>query len=285
VALQIEQAIQRVTGQRPSASTPMGGGCVANVRRFTLADGGSVVAKSGAPGSNLALEGSMLRYLAEHSALPVPTVLHADDTLLLMSYVETGVGGIDAAAETHAGTLLAALHDVSADAFGFEHDTLIGGLRQPNPLTSSWLGFFREHRLLYMARESLDAGRLPAPLMGRIEALAGRLDRWIEEPERPSLVHGDMWTGNVLCRDGRIAAFIDPAIYYADAEIELAFSTLFGTFGTPFFESYQRRRPLRPGFFEQRRDLYNLYPLLVHVRLFGGHYVSSVEAIVRRFGV
>lgn len=284
MALHIEQTIQRVTGQRPISSAPMGGGCVANVRRFTLANGGSVVAKSGAPGSNLSLEGAMLRYLAAYGAVPVPTVLHAEDTLLLMSHVETD-GGIDGAAEADAGTLLATLHDRSADAFGFDHDTVIGGLRQPNPWTPSWLDFFREQRLLFMAREGLDAGRLPAPLMGRIEALAGRLDRWLEEPERPSLVHGDMWTGNVLCRNGRIAAFIDPAIYYADAEIELAFSTLFGTFGTPFFESYQRRRPLRPGFFERRRDLYNLYPLLVHVRLFGGHYVSSVEAIVRRFGV
>ncbi len=262
----------------------MAGGCVANVRRFTLRDGGAVVAKSGAPGSNLALEGALLRYLAEHGTMPVPEVLHAEDTLLLMSYVQTD-GGIDAAAETDAGSLLAKLHSVSADAFGFEHDTLIGGLRQPNPWTPSWLDFFRNQRLLYMAREAQDAGRLPARLMSRIEALAGRLDRWIEEPERPSLVHGDMWTGNVLCRGGRIAAFIDPAISYADAEIELAFGTLFGTFGAPFFESYQRRRPLRPGFFEQRRDLYNLYPLLVHVRLFGGHYVSSVEGIVQRFGV
>ncbi len=242
------------------------------------------MAKAGAPGANLALEGAMLRYLAEGSALPVPAVLHAEDTLLLMDHVETE-GGIDAAAEVHAGALLADLHDGTADAFGFEHDTLIGGLRQPNPWTPSWLDFFRDQRLLYMAREALDAGRLPAPLMSRIETLAGRLDRWIEEPARPSLVHGDMWTGNVLCRRGRIAAFIDPAIYYADAEIELAFSTLFGTFGTSFFESYQRRRPLKPGFFERRRDLYNLYPLLVHVRLFGGHYVSSVEGIVQRFGV
>ncbi len=262
----------------------MGGGCVANVRRFTLADGGAVVAKSGPPGSNLALEGAMLRTLAATGAVPVPDVLHADDTLLLLSHVETA-GGITAAAEADAATLLAALHELSADAFGFEYDTVIGGLAQPNPWTSSWIDFFREQRLLAMARTALDAGRLPAPLMASIETLAGRLDRWLEEPERPSLIHGDMWSGNVLCRDGRIAAFIDPAIYYADAEIELAFATLFATFGPPFFESYQRARPLRPGFFEQRRDLYNLYPLLVHARLFGGHYVSAVEGIVRRFGV
>jgi fructosamine-3-kinase len=86
-----------------------------------------------------------------------------------------------------------------------------------------------------------------------------------------------MWGGNVLVRDGRIAGFVDPAIYFADPEIELAFSTLFSTFGEPFFRRYSEIRPLRPGFFEVRRDLYNLWPLLVHVRLFGGAYVASVE--------
>jgi len=279
-----EAIITRVAGSRPVRTRAMGGGCVADVRRIDLADGGALVAKLGGPGSGLALEGFMLRYLAEHGALPVPEVLHADDDLLLMTWIETD-GGITAGAQADAGELLAALHDVTADTFGFERDTLIGGLAQPNPWTTSWLAFFRDHRLLHMGRQALDAGRLPAGTMTRIETLAGRLERWIEEPAAPSLIHGDLWTGNVLCRAGRIAGFVDPAIYYADAEIELAFSTLFGTFGDAFFESYRRRRPLRPGFFEQRRDLYNLYPLLVHVRLFGGSYVGSVERTLARFGV
>jgi fructosamine-3-kinase len=120
--------------------------------------------------------------------------------------------------------------------------------------------------------------------MNRLETLAGRLDRWIAEPAHPSLLHGDLWTGNILVNRGRVVGFIDPALYYGDAEIELAFGTLFGTFGRPFFERYGELRPLNPGFFEERRDLYNLYPLLVHVRLFGGSYVGSVEATLDRFG-
>src|SRR3546814_4637170 len=96
-------------------------------------------------------------------------------------------------------------------------------------------------------------------------------------------LHGDMWGGNVLARGGRIAAFVDPAIYHADPEIELAFSTLFGTYGEAFFRRYEALRPLRPGFFETRRDIYNLYPLLVHARLFGGSYVASVDRILGRF--
>jgi len=120
-------------------------------------------------------------------------------------------------------------------------------------------------------------------MLTRIEKLAGKLERWLDEPEQPSLIHGDCWGGNILCRDGKVAAFVDPALYYADAEIELAFGTLFGTFGDSFFHRYRERRPLRPGFFEARRDLYNLYPLLVHVRLFGGGYLDGVERILDRF--
>ena len=93
-----------------------------------------------------------------------------------------------------------------------------------------------------------------------------------------------MWGGNVLVKGGRIAGFVDPAIYYADPEIELAFSTLFSTFGDAFFARYAELRPLRPGFFEERCDIYNLYPLLVHVRLFGGGYVGSVSGTLSRFG-
>lgn len=276
--------IAEITGCDASHIAAMGGGCVGEVWRIGLSDGRTLVAKTGAAGSGLALEGTMLRRLAELSRLPVPKVLHADDGLLLMTFIETA-GGLTAAAQRHAAELLADLHGLHGNAFGFECDTLIGGLHQPNPSTASWCAFFRDHRLLYMAGEALNAGHLPSRHMHRVEALAGRLDRWIEEPDHPSLLHGDMWTGNVLCRDGRIAGFIDPAIYYGDPEIELAFSTLFGTFGEPFFERYGGLRPLQPGFFEERRDLYNLYPLLVHVRLFGGSYVGAVDSILTRFGV
>ncbi|MDP6787328.1 MAG: fructosamine kinase family protein, partial [Rhodospirillales bacterium] len=221
--------------------------------------------------------------LARHGALPVPEVLHAEDSLLVMSHIVSG-DAITPAAETHAAELLAALHGITAPEFGLERDTVIGGLAQPNPSAPEWIPFFRDHRLLYMGREALDAGRLPVALMGRLERLAARLDNWLDEPDKPSLIHGDMWGGNVLCRAGRIAGFVDPAVYYGDAEIELAFATLFNTFGEPFFARYGELRPLRPGFFEERRDLYNLYPLLVHTRLFGGSYAASVERTLTRFG-
>ncbi|MEL6151410.1 MAG: fructosamine kinase family protein, partial [Chloroflexota bacterium] len=131
----------------------------------------------------------------------------------------------------------------------------------------------------------LGRGALPGDVRKQIDRLAARLDEFIVEPEAPSLVHGDMWTTNVLAQNGRITGFIDPAIYYGHAEIELAYSTLFGTFGEAFFRRYTEIRPLADGFFEVRRDLYNLYPLLVHVRLFGGGYLSSVKRILSKLGV
>ncbi len=271
--------IQARTGRAILGARPLSGGCVGEVLLVDLAGGERVVAKIG-PG--LEPEGWMLCALAERTALPVPATLLADDDLLLMAYVE-GRDGLDGPAQAHAADLLADLHDLTWRAYGLERDTVIGGLRQPNPPTARWLDFYRDHRLLYMAGEAHRAGRLPARLLGRIESLAGQLARWIDEPERPGLIHGDCWGGNVLCRDGRVAAFIDPALYYADPEIELAFGTLFGTFGDAFFKRYEERRPIRPGFHEVRRSLYLLYPLLVHVRLFGGGYVGSVERIVDRF--
>jgi fructosamine-3-kinase len=279
----LAQRLEAALGRRPRRLAAMSGGCIAEIYRVELEGGESVVAKLGRTPGALPTEGWMLRYLSQHSTLPVPDVLHVDDDLLVMSQIEAG-GALDEAAERHAAELLAALHDVTAPSFGLERDTLIGGLHQPNPPSASWLDFFAEHRLIHRARDAHDAGRLPVQTLHRIETLAGRLDRWLIEPARPSLIHGDMWGGNVLAKGGRIAGFVDPAIYYADAEIELAFSTLFSTFGDAFFERYGTLRPLRPGFFEERRDLYNLYPLLVHARLFGGAYPAAVARTLDRFG-
>ena len=160
--------------------------------------------------------------------------------------------------------------------------SVIGPLPQPNPWSESWLAFFRDQRLLAMGRRALDSGNLPAATFARLERLCGKLADYIDEPPAASLIHGDLWGGNVLTRDGRIAGFVDPAVYYGDPEIELAFSTLFNTFREAFFARYREHRPLAPGFFEVRRDLYNLYPLLVHTTLFGGHYAGAVARIVER---
>lgn len=261
----------------------LSGGMIGQVAQIDTADGRTLVVKhSDDPNDTLDIEGRMLDYLNEHSNLPVPDVLHSTSDLLIMTYIENS-GSITSDVQEHAAELLADLHSVTADTFGLNFDTLIGSLHQPNPPSENWIDFFREQRLIYMADVAHDAGRLPGDVRRDVDQLAARLDEILYEPEQPALIHGDMWGGNVLPKDGRIAGFVDPAIYYAHPEIELAFSTLFSTYGTPFFRRYEELRPLEPDFFEERRDVYNLYPLLVHVRLFGGSYVGQVQRILSRY--
>lgn len=271
---------ERALGARIAAAHPLSGGSVAQLRALDLADGRRVVAKLG--GSGLDIEGWMLEQLA--GKVPVPKVLLAEPDLLLIEHIAAG-DGLDGGAEIHAAQLIAALHAHTQPLYGLERDTLIGGLLQPNGPLESWIEFFAQRRLLAMAEAARAEGAIDAALMRRIERLAGRLERWIARPAAPALIHGDLWAGNVLATKGRIMGFIDPAIYYADPEIELAFATLFHTMGQAFFGEYGRHRPIAPGFFEERRDLYNLYPLLVHVRLFGGGYVGQVEGGLARYGV
>ncbi len=275
--------IEEALGRAPVAHAPLSGGCIAQVCRIDMADGATLVVKRTAQGA-LELEGWMLTYLATHSTLPVPAVHHASNQLLIMDYIAAG-DAIGGAAEVHAAELLARLHGVTAPEFGLERDTVIATIAQPNPRGTDWIAFFRDHRLLYMARTCLESGRIGKALMGRIENLATRLDELLGEPGPPALIHGDMWAGNVLVADGRVTGFVDPAIYYADAEIELAFGTLFATFGDAFFARYRELRPIRPGFFAVRRDIYNLWHLLNHVQLFGASYLSGVERVLVRHGL
>ena len=280
-----ESRIRHLLGADIRRSEPLTGGCVARVLGVTLVDGRRAVVKFDPEGhAGLEVEAFMLRWLGERTRLPVPAVLAEEPGLLIMEWMP-GQTGCSRAAEAHAADLLAALHGLAENRFGFDRDTRIGGLPQPNPWTASWREFFGQHRLLHMARSAQQAGRLAPRVADRVERLADHLGRWIDEPDRPALIHGDVWSGNVLASGDRITAFLDPALYYAHAEVELAFITLFDCFGPAFFGRYAEIRPIRPGFFETRRDLYNLYPLLVHTRLFGGAYAASVERTLDRFAV
>lgn len=276
------QRIEAVLGRPVARATPLGGGSVGPAWRLDFAgDARRLVAKLDAAHGQLDLEGWMLRELARLSELPVPGVVHAAPDMLILDYVPSG-GGIGAGAEIHAADLLAGLHGVTAPRYGLDRDTLIGALDQPNAPSRDWLSFFRDRRLLAMGRLARDRDGLPEGCFARLERLCGRLERFIAEPARPSLIHGDVWGGNVLVRDDRVAAFIDPAIHYADAELELAYTTMFHTFGPRFFDRYGEHRPIDPAFFEVRREVYLLYPILVHAALFGASYGASADWILRR---
>ncbi len=281
--------IAQVLASPVGTANPLSGGCVGEVLAVELADGRRIVVKidrSQMP--SLAVEARSLIVLANRANLPTPRVLHAEDRLLVLERIPSAPS-LTLDGEQQAAQWIAQLHCVApehphAGMFGFEFDTFIGGLLQPNAWAESWIEFFAQRRLVHMARLANEAGSLPDAVRARIETVAGHLDRWLIEPSAPSLIHGDIWSGNVLATpDGQdVAAFIDPAIHFAHAEVELAFITLFSTFSEAFFRRYDEIRPMEPAFFELRRDIYNLYPLLVHVRLFGAGYLPGIEGTLRR---
>ena len=285
---EMKTRLGRVLGSAVVEASPLPVGFGLTGLTVQLADGRRLAVKARqdveAGTSNLELEAYMLGELARHSELPVPQVHYADPSLLVMDFIETDGGEITPSVERHAGELIAKLHATPRERFGYARDTLIGPLPQPNPETRDWVSFFRDHRLLFMAKEAHREGSLPAEMLRRIERLAERIEDHLEEPAFPSLLHGDLWTGNVLVREGRVAGLVDPAIYCGHPEVELAFATLFGTFGKAFFEAYAGSMKLAPGFHELRSGLYNLYPRLVHVRLSGSGYLAGIDATLARLG-
>ncbi len=163
--------------------------------------------------------------------------------------------------------------------YGFPEDNVIGETPQVNTWKSSWLGFFRECRLepqLRMASGYFDSGMRKAA-----SSLLDHLDRWIEEPAFPSLLHGDLWGGNALCSAAGEPVLIDPAAYIGHFETDLAMTELFGGFPEAFYGAYHEVNPIPRGY-RERRDLYQLYHLLNHLNLFGGSYYGSVCRVIRR---
>jgi fructosamine-3-kinase len=279
---QLIRSVTEITGSEIIASSSLGAGFGMTGLRAKLADGREIAVKAGR-GANLELEAYMLHQLATRSRLPTPAIYHAAKGLLIIEWLDND-GRITSGTEQHAAEILAEFHSLRFEKCGYERNTLIGPLHQPNPYNDSWIAFFRQSRLLYMASKALEEGAIVSGMFSRLEKLAERLDEYLVEPKHPSMLHGDLWTGNILAKNGKIVGFIDPAIYCGHCEIELAFTTMFGTFGKTFFDAYENLNPLEPGFHELRCDIYNIYPGLVHVRLFGASYLPPIHALLTRLG-
>jgi fructosamine-3-kinase len=179
------------------------------------------------------------------------------------------------------GAALAQLHKTRRPRFGFAKDNYIGSLPQANPDTSNWPTFFVSHRIEPLLKMAIDSGKLDGRLRSSWERLSVQISNLIPSTE-PSLLHGDLWSGNFFFDSSGKGVLVDPAVYYGHPEMDLAFSRMFGGFGPEFYDGYASISPLEPGF-EDRIDVHNLYPLLVHVNLFGGHYIRQVESVLGRW--
>ncbi len=176
---------------------------------------------------------------------------------------------------------LAHLHLNVSGQFGLADDNFIASLPQKNHQSDNWADFFIEQRLEPMLGKAYFDRLIPLDFLKKFQAIYARLES-IFPKEKPVLLHGDLWSGNVICDGEGQPCFIDPAIYYGHREMDLAFSRLFGGFDSRFYEAYESIVPLEPDF-ESRIGIYNLYPLLVHLNLFGTAYLPGIEKIVKHF--
>ncbi len=271
-----QEELGAVLGQQVSGVSPVGGGCIHRALRVEL-DGGRLlfvkVAGDEAGAAMLVAEQRGLERMAPH--IRVPEVLGAGGGWLALKWLELSALGGQGWADL--GSRLAALHRVCGDGYGLDQDNFIGATPQINTSDDDWCRFFRDRRIAFQLELAERAGhRLDRP------AILGRVGEILEgHAPPPSLLHGDLWSGNVAMAAGGAVLF-DPAVYYGDAETDLAMLELFGgRLPQAFFEAYGQVAPGR----EERRALYDLYHALNHLNLFGGGYRSMVNRCLAAMGL
>ena len=299
----------------PSGATNarrVGGGDINEAWRITLADGGEAFVKTrpDAGSDEYATEAGGLQWLAEPGALRTPRVLELAEDYLVLEWVQQGSLSAEGAEElghglalTHAAgapafgapAFAAPAHGAPDAAFATEHHhtdgegdaavSSFGSLRLPNDHTPDWSTFYAQQRLLPLAGIARERGALSDRGAHAVEAVCERLPALAGPPEPPARLHGDLWSGNAMAdADGR-PWLIDPSAYGGHREVDLAMLRLFGGRAGPerrIFAAYEEVAPLAEGW-EERVELWQLLPLLVHAVLFGGGYVGAAERVAERY--
>lgn len=228
-------------------------------------------------------EAKGLSTLREPQCIDVPQVIATgqagDFQYIVMQFIEDNGKATDF--WTKLGEQLASLHRNYSPAFGLDHDNFIGSLQQINTPRENWIDFFIHNRLEVQLKLATDQGHVGREVTNNFQLLYKKFPE-ILPVERPALLHGDLWSGNLITNAQGAPCLIDPAVYYGNREAEIAFTMLFGGFAPAFYQSYEDNYPFFPGF-SARSNVYNLYPLLVHFNLFGGGYLSQVVSILRHF--
>lgn len=289
----LNQAVATVFGEHLHivSKQPVFGGDINQSYCLSLSNGTEVFIKCNRL-ENLSFfraEAAGLQAIRQTGTIRVPQVfgIGIDETrqisFLLLEYLKAAPK-IDTYWETF-GRELAMLHQASVSAdreqrFGFWMDNYIGASVQVNTPRQSWIAFFRECRLLPQIR--MAKGYLDSRMQKQCISLLEHLDSYLTEPEFPSLLHGDLWSGNAVCGPDGKAWILDPAAYIGHFEADLAMTELFGGFTEAFYKAYDEVNPIDAGY-RERKDLYHLYHLLNHLNLFGGSYWNSVRQILNRY--
>lgn len=291
----LDSAIASIWGNgvKVTGADPVSGGDINRAYRLRMTDGTSLFMKANdrQNESFFTAEAAGLEAIARTGAVGTPKVFCSGTdearggySFLLMEYIQAA-GRAKHYWETFAREL-AAMHRAPADGlaaggkYGFGQDNYIGKRVQRNTANDSWTYFFRDCRLEPQFRHATHY--FSAADLKRIDRLLTHLDEFLVEPAHPSLLHGDLWSGNVIMGNDGKAWMIDPAVYVGHAEADLAMTELFGGFPPAFYEAYREEGVIQAGY-EQRRDLYNLYQLLNHLNMFGQSYYPSVRRIVEKY--
>jgi fructosamine-3-kinase len=276
---ELRAALEQRLGTRVLGAKRLGGGDINEAFEVSLGTGARLFVKThpNPPGGMFGAEARGLRWLREADAIRIPRVVAVSDELpayLALELLAPAKRRPDF--DEALGRSLAALHAFGASTFGLDHDNFIGRLEQSNAVTDDWASFYWVSRLEPQLRLATDHGLIDDGTRSNFDVLRRVLPERVGPKEPPSRLHGDLWGGNLHADEMGQPCLIDPAVYGGHREIDLAMMRLFGGFGERVFAAYDQARPLAPGAAE-RVSLYQLYPLLVHVNLFGGSYVGSVK--------
>jgi fructosamine-3-kinase len=285
----LSAALEAALGSRVAGARAVSGGDINQAFAIALADGRRLFVKANAlpPRGMFATEARGLGWLAEAKALRVPEVIAFSESarapgFLVLELIESASPTRDF--DERLGRGLAALHRFGAPGFGLDHDNFIGRLPQGNASVepgSGWAAFYRGRRLEPQLQRAVDGGLASSRMQRGFVRLFAELDDLVGPPEPAARLHGDLWGGNLLCDERGDPCLCDPAVYGGHREVDLAMMRLFGGFAPWVFAAYAEAWPLADGH-DARVPLYQLYPLMVHVNLFGGGYVGQVEAALDR---
>jgi fructosamine-3-kinase len=276
---ELRAALEQRLGARVLGAKRLGGGDINEAFEVSLASGTSIFVKthSNPPGGMFGAEARGLRWLGEADAIRVPQVVAVSDeapAYLALELLTPAKRCPDF--DEALGRSLAALHAFGASSFGLDYDNFIGRLEQSNAAAEDWASFYWSSRLEPQLRLATDRGLIEHGTRSSFDVLRRVLPERVGPEEPPSRLHGDLWGGNLHADETGQPCLIDPAVYGGHREVDLAMMRLFGGFGERVFAAYDHARPLAPAAGE-RVSLYQLYPLLVHVNLFGSSYVGSLK--------
>ncbi|MBT4203936.1 MAG: phosphotransferase [Rhodobiaceae bacterium] len=217
--------------------------------------------------------------------IKTPDVIFFNDNLLALEYIECENIAIRPKHEIEIARAISKLHSVKQNYFGYEYNTTIGNLTQPNSKHIKWIDFYRENRLLYYSKIALKIGLIDIDLYKRIYKFSQSLEKYLIEPENSSLIHGDLWKDNILVNGEHFVGLIDPGIFYAHTEYELAYLIMNGTFTKTFYNEYNDHIRIEDDFNKYRKDIYMLTPLIQYAIMDGDIYMNEVIKILNRLKV